>query len=223
MAELSDRVFAVDVQLDVQPVVPQQHARELAGTFSVADELARFREPRPRSAGERRHKLDAFVFTARVQGIGGDGGVRAVCERGRLVEEIVRPRDHAFASCGVEPSGLRVVLVSGNDVGAVQRVVEAAPAGVGGIERVAGVVDRDDKLGTRDQRDLVIDVRGLDPEVVAGGEQVADGLQEGPVFGRIDGLCRALCVPRVDLSLEPVSPNEQCAVLRPEFPDDVRE
>ena len=144
-------------------------------------------------------------------------------ERGRLVEEVVRPRDHASASRGIEPAGSRGVIVAGDDIGAVQRIVEAAPAGVGGVERVASVVDRDDELRAGDQRDLVVDVRGLDPEVVAGGEQVADGLQEDPVLGRIDGLCRALCVPCVDLSLERVPPIEQRTVLRPEFPNDVRE
>ena len=149
--------------------------------------------------------------------------MRAVHERGRLVQELVRPCDHASASRGVESSGFRLVLVASDDVGAVQRIVEAAPAGVRGIQGVAGVVDRDDELRAGDQGYLVIDVLGLDPEVLAGREQVADGFQEPAVLGRVDGLRRTLRMPCVDPGLELGPPIEQRPVLRPEVPDDVRE
>ena len=235
---------AVDVQLDVQPVVLQQDARELPGVLPVSGELRRVRKPGLRPVGEDGHEPDAGAFgrvapsgfvigviviagAGLAQRIGGDVGVGALRERDRFVEKIVRPRDHAPRARRVDAAGpwagFGAALLAGDDVGAVQRIVEAAPAGVGGIERVAGVVDRHDELGAGDPRDLVVDVRGVDLKLVADRGEVADGFQECAVLGRIDGLRRALLMPCVDPRLEPAPPFEQRAVLRPEVPDDVRE
>ena len=101
-AQVPDLVLGVDVQLDVQPVVPQQHAGELPGALPVPRELPGVREPRPRAAGEDGLQLDA-IAPAFAQGVLDDGGVRSAREGGRPVEEVVRPRDHAAASFGVEP------------------------------------------------------------------------------------------------------------------------
>ena len=111
---------AIDVQLDVQPVVAQQHAVRLLGTPPVSGELRRIRELRLRAAGEDGHEPDAdtsglvtpsgFVIVAiasagLAQGVGGDGGVGALRERDRLVEKIIRPRDHVPRAHRVDSAG----------------------------------------------------------------------------------------------------------------------
>ena len=60
-AELPDLVLAVDVQLDVQPVVSQQHASELPVVLPVSGELRRVRELRPGAAGEDGREADIVV------------------------------------------------------------------------------------------------------------------------------------------------------------------
>ena len=50
--------------------------------------------------------------------------------------------------------------------GAVQRVVQAAPARIRRIQRIACVGDRNHELRSGQDRDLVVDVRGIDAETV---------------------------------------------------------
>ncbi len=54
---LADRVVAVDLDLDVQAVVPQQDAGEPAVRLAVADERRGIGQPDPRAALERGDEL----------------------------------------------------------------------------------------------------------------------------------------------------------------------
>ena len=63
-------------------------------------------------------------------------------------------------------------------VGPVERVVEAAPASVRGVERIARVGERHDELRPGDMRDFVVDPGGLGPHARGLRQQVADFPQE---------------------------------------------
>ena len=89
-------VVAIDVQLDVEPVVSQQHARELSGTLPVPGELPGVREPRPRAAGEEGLERDSVPSASRAptafaEGVADHVRVRAVRERCNLVQEVGSP------------------------------------------------------------------------------------------------------------------------------------
>ena len=69
-----------------------------------------------------------------------------LCQRKVLVEESLGEGDDlGTANRIVGPAFLRAALV-GDDVCAVERVIEAAPPGVHGSQRVAGVLDRHHQL-----------------------------------------------------------------------------
>jgi hypothetical protein len=104
-------------------------------------------------------------------------------------------------------------------VGAVQRVVQRAPACVGGVEREAGVEHRHDQLRACGGRDLGVDASGGDLERLRRRQQVADLLQERLVRDGVVGLAGAVAVPGVDLCLQVVALGEQRLVLGGEVLD----
>jgi hypothetical protein len=77
-----------------------------------------------------------------------------------------RPPVEIAAGAGHDPGAAGAVVAAAADraallrdrIGAVEGIVERAPAGIGGIEGVAGVRDRHDELRSRDAGDLVVDV-----------------------------------------------------------------
>src|ERR1700728_4009719 len=89
--------------------------------------------------------------------------MRAVGESKVLVQEITGKGDDFCAA-------LWVVLtraggtVFGYDVGAIERVIEAAPAGIGGIQGIARIADRYHQLRPGDLRDFRIDIGRIDGE-----------------------------------------------------------
>ena len=86
--------------------------------------------------------------------------------------------DDARAADRVVAGAARRAAVLGDGVGAVQRVVQAAPARVRGIQRIARVGHRHDELRAGDAGDLGIDVVRADREVRRLWLQIADAAQE---------------------------------------------
>src|SRR3546814_13603088 len=75
-------------------------------------------------------------------------------------------------------------------VGAVKRVVQAAPARIGGVEGKAGVEGGDDELRPRHRRDFRVDIRGADREGRGFGDQIGNLAQKGFIgrgVVRLDG------------------------------------
>ena len=89
----------------------------------------------------------------------------------------------------------------GDGVGAVERVVERAPARIGGVERIARVHHRHDELRPGDDGDLGIDILGRDAEGRAFRQEIADLLQESLVGVEI-GRRAIVAMPVVDLVLQ---------------------
>ena len=81
-----------------------------------------------------------------------------------LIQEFVRLADDALAARRVVAAALLGAAVLRDHVGAIQRVVEAAPARVGRVQCVARIVDRHDELRSGHLGDLRIDVGRRDLE-----------------------------------------------------------
>ena len=135
-----------------------------------------------------------------------------------LVQHLAGMRHHLGAARLVVAARAAGAVLLGDGVGAVERVVEAAPAGIGGIERIAGIGDRHHELRTGDAGDLVVHVLRLDRKILRLGQHIADIAQELLVLGLVEGLARQAAVILVDLALDLVADGEQLPVARREVP-----
>ena len=198
----------------MQPVVAQQELPRCARVAEVAHERSWLVEAG--AACVERHDERAILDREAA-------GVGPACarQRHRGVEEGADPGDRRGAAGRVVAVAARPALGFGNRVGAVEGVVERAPAGFGGVGGVARVGYRNDQLRPGYPGDLRIDVRGLDGEVRAFVHQIAD-LPEVAVGADVGGQAFG-AVPVVDAFLQPVTRGEQRAVARGEVAQDVRE
>ena len=208
---LADRMAAVDLDLQVKVVVADQHGARRRGLALVADELAGIGQDAFLAA------LQAHDQAAVADQVGRRVGMRAGGERRRLVEHLAGIADHLGAADRI------VALAAGRrlqGVGAVQGVVEAAPAGVGGIEREAAVGDRHHQLRSGQAGDLRIDAGGCDLKRRRLGQQVADAFEECVLLGDIERLALPPAPPGVDLGLQVVPAGQQGGVSRCEVGQD---
>ena len=149
---------------------------------------------------------------AAADGIAHHIGVTGMHQRHRFVEEGTGARHHRGAAHRVvPPAALGAVLVA-DGIGAVERIVEAAPASVTGVQRITSVVQRHHQLRPGDAGDLGINVVGADGEIGRLGRQIADATQERGVGVRVERPDRVGPVPGVDLGLQLVAPFQQSAV-----------
>ena len=151
-----------------------------------------------RSAG---HQVSA-VFTDQ----------RSLPARHRTFQKRARRLNHRRSAHRVIAAGLGRGRIE--RVGAVIGIIEAAPAGVGGVEQEPGIEHRHHQLRPGHRCDLGIDVLRADLEWRGFGNQIADFAQEGLIFGLIDRFACARRMPRVDLCLQVVPLGEQRAVDR---------
>ena len=99
-------------------------------------------------------------------------------------------------------------------IGAVERVIKAAPARIGGVERKTRIGQRHHQLRPCHNGDFGIHIGGADLEVRAFRLKIADLFQEGGVSRHIDRPGRVGLVPLVDGGLQPVAFGQKRAVLR---------
>ena len=195
----------------MQAVVAQQHAvggvlrSAPAGQLAVGGELG---------LGP---VLQADHQVVALDGVADGVSVGAARQRGDLVQQLAGIGDNLAAALGI------IALAAGRrlqGVGAVEGVIEAAPARIGGVQGVAGVGHRHHELRAGQPGDLGIDVLGVDLEGRRGGQQIADLAQEGGLFGDADILAAALAPPGVDRGLQLVPTLEQLGVARGEVGQD---
>jgi hypothetical protein len=110
----------------------------------------------------------------------------------------------------------------GDGVGAVQRVVQAAPARVGGVQRVARVQDGHHQLRAGLHGQLGVHVPGGDLDLGRHRHQVADAFQEGAVGAHVLDRAGVGLVPGVQLGLQAVALGQQGGVLGRQLGDDGR-
>ena len=125
-----------------------------------------------------------------------------------LVQEAPGPVDNPLAPDRVIGPHPFCSSVLGYDIGAVERVVETAPAGIGGIEGKAGVHDGHHQLGPRHGRHLVIDVGRAHLNPVRWGQEVAYFFQVALIGGGIESIAGMLPVPAINAGLQGL-PNGQ--------------
>ena len=199
----------------MQAVVAQQDGRGGALVAEVADELLRLCEFGDGAVGE------GDLQCVAVDDVGGRARVGSGGEGCGLVEEVAGPGDDLVAADLVVSGALLGAVVLGDRVGAVERVVERTPSGVGGVEGETGVEDGNDELRSGRGGDLAVDVRRGDLERFGGGDEVPDLLEERLVGGGVVGLSGPVAVPGVDAALKVVALGEQFAVLGSEIVDDL--
>ena len=108
-------------------------------------------------------------------------------QRYRLVEKIARVADNLLPPDRVVLCSLLTSIDLENDIGTVERIVEAVPARVGGVECITRIVDWHHQLGAGDYRNLVIDIVGSHLEGIRLGNQVTDLLQKSFVLIELNG------------------------------------
>ena len=126
-------------------------------------------------------------------------------ERSDGVEHLARLGDDFGAARGIVALAARRIALVGDRVRAIERVIEAAPAGVGGVQRIAGVGDGDDQLRPGDAGDGVVHILGADGGGGGLGQEIADLAKEGLVSDRVMGLALVGHMPGVDLGLQIVA------------------
>ncbi|MCY1288560.1 hypothetical protein D9M70_376030 [compost metagenome] len=206
-------MFAVDLDFEVQAVVLQQHGARRGRIALEGEELCGVLQAAFGTVGQAHYKISASHY------ISGGIDVGARFQRGRFVEEGARVGDDLVAADLVVALALLGAVLLADHVGAVERVVQRSPAGIGGVQGEARVHHRHHQLRAGDAGDLVIDVLGDGLEIRGFRQQVADFLEEGLVGHGIVGLAGARLVPGVDLRLEFVALGEQRLVLRCEVVD----
>ena len=197
----------VDLQVQVQAVVLEQQRRRRGGIALVAHELLGLLQRGGLAATQRDHDL------AVDHGIAGGVDVRAFLERHGAVQHIARVLDDLGPPLGVVALAAFAAVGLGQRIGAVQRVIERAPARVGGIEGVARVQDRHHQLRARLQCQLGVHVLGGGLGFLGRRHQVADLLQELAVFLHLLDRAGVLGVPGIQLDLQAIALGEQGQVL----------
>ena len=205
---LADGMAGIDLDLGVQAVVDQQHGGGLVA--QVADELLGIGQAGLGAVGQGDGQLLAAVGA--LQGVLAGILVAAGGQRGDLVQDAAGVFHDLLAAGGVVAVALLGAVGLGNDVGAVERIVQAAPAGVGGVQREARVEHGHHQLRAGDLGDLGVDVGGGHGEVVALGQEITDLLEERLVGGGVVRLALALLVPGIDLGLDIIALGQQLAV-----------
>ncbi len=204
----ADHVSAVEDQLHMQAVVAQDDPVRRHGPPGVTHELLGVGQRQV--VGQKRAVLD--VVAAHV-------GVAGALDGKGLVQKHPRPRHHARTAAAVVAAGRRRAA---HRVGPVIGVVKRAPARIRGIHRVAGVGDRHDKLRAGHLGNLRVDVFGVDAEIFALWNEIADFLQKRLVGLVIMRLVAAFTVPVVQLGLQVLAFLKQLSVSWSKLMDQFR-
>jgi hypothetical protein len=146
--------------------------------------------------------------------ITGDVRVAPFREPRSLVEKALDLRDHLGAARLVVALA-SLARIARDDVGSVERVVEASPARFRGVQRVAGIRERDDELGSADVANLFVHIH--DTVLPARGlrKQIPNPLQEGGIGRDIERPALGGAMPAVDLALKRIAEREQSLVRGP--------
>ena len=160
---------------------------------------------------EARDEIAALDFVA------GRVLVRAFGQRRGLIQHVARIRDHLGAAHRVVALALFRSVGFGDHVGAVERVIERAPASVRRVERIACVQDGHHQLRPGLQGKLRVHVGGGGLGACRRRHEVADLLQEAAIGRHVPDRAGVGLVPAVELRLQAIAFGQQGDVLGSEL------
>ena len=209
-------VVTVDAQLAVKAVLAQQDRSGRVRGAGVADELLGTQQ-RAHGAVPAAHPQHSVL-----REIAGRPPVARRVEREVRVEELAPRSHHPVAPDRVVGVAAAAAVGLADHVGPVESVVQAPPAGVGRVERIAGIVDGDHQLRPGHLCDLGIDIGGRGGDRAVHVAQVPDVAQEVGVGVTVAapsvGARRSM--PVVDPGLQLVAAGHQSGVAGPEVGQD---
>ena len=100
-----------------------------------------------------------------------------------------------------------------NGIGTVKRIIQAAIAGVCGVQRISRIGDRHNQLRAGDAGNFRVYIGCVYAEIVPFGDQIANGFKKGHMVSFIDTVPGIVLQPGVDLGLHCFARFKQCAVL----------
>src|SRR3546814_7900963 len=103
---------------------------------------------------------------------------------------------------------------AGNGVRAIERVIQAAPARVSGVEQEPRVEDRYNQLRASDPRDFIVDIPGSDHKWGGFGAQIADVAKERLIFLHVEGSALTRKMQVIDLLLNLIRSEEHTSELQ---------
>ena len=133
------------------------------------------------------------------------------------VEYIACKRNHRIAAHRIIALARRQIAALVDGIGAVERIVKAAPARIGGIQGIAGIVDRHHQLRPRLLGQFAIDIFRGDFKIQRRVDQIFLLVQKSFISRQIGHRARIITVPLVNLQLDAVALFEQIAVERRKF------
>ena len=117
------------------------------------------------------------------------------------VQQVTGEADDPVAADGIVRPVPPAAVAGADHVGAVEGVVQAAPAGIRGVQGVSGVVHGHHELRSGHVGDLRVHVGRRDPHTFRCGSQIPDLAQERLVGSPVVRLAPSRDVPPVDLCL----------------------
>src|ERR1700728_3985190 len=120
---------SIDVQLDVQTVMLQENQRRGLGAALITDQRGGILES-ALAINERDPQ------TLRGNAEAGHLAITAVTQREMIIQEVAHEADHARAALGIVATAAACSL---DHVRSVERIVEAPPASIGGVQGVTRV------------------------------------------------------------------------------------
>ena len=191
----------------MQPMMHQQNGRRRVRCALVADKLAGVSQFAGFSVLEQHQQFATpYHIPCGIE-------MRAFLERSRLVKHVARPFHHFGATLRVVATAFFQPLLFGNHVGAIQGVVQAAPARIGRIEGITGIEDWNHQLGPRLHRQFVIDTGGGDLHLGRLRHQITGFFKKQTVGGVILNRSGVGRVPFVQFCLQAVAFGQQGGIF----------
>ena len=139
-------------------------------------------------------------------------GMRNTVKRGNFVKQCLGTAYYFIAACRIIAADRRHIAVLGNNIRTVKRIIQAAPTGIGRINRKSCILDRHHKLRAGDFGNFRVNIGGFDLEIRPFRNQIADLFQKRAIGGRIMRVAFLRHMPRVNFDLQVVAFGEQCFV-----------
>ena len=208
---LADDAVAVDLDFNVQVIVLEHNGRRLGGRTLITKVLGGVGQTALAAIFEADQQGSAFNLVAR--GI----HVRALLQRERLIQKRPGKRNHFGPTQRVVGAARFSAAVIGDHVGAIERVVQRTPAGIGRIQGVARIGGRHHQLWTGLCADFAVDVGRVDLDLLRLRLQVANAAEEVAVRRHVGDRAGMRAVPGVEFALQAITLGQQGAVDRCQF------